>query len=101
MSIICKCRFQYPGALTIHIRTHTWKNLIPCLYCRKKLTTNKAMKAGQKHTAVWKRCDYCNEKFDTIYNKRQHEHGVHGQGWKAPYGQKCAWLGKQVSHQRS
>ena len=33
--------------------------------------TNKAMKEHvKKHTAVWIKCDFCNERFDTTYNKR-------------------------------
>ena len=55
----------------------------------------------KKHTAVWMKCDFCNEKFDTIYNKRQHERGAHREGWQAPCGQKCAWPGKLIKHKRS
>ena len=50
--------------------------------------------AKKKHTVIWIKCDYCHEKFDTIYNKKQHEWGAHGEGWKAPCGEKCAWPGK-------
>ena len=55
----------------------------------------------KKHIAIWIKCDFCNQKFDTIYNKRQHECGAHRQGWKAPCSQKCAWPGKLIKHKRS
>ena len=98
---ICKKRFQYPGGLKTHVKIHTRKNLIPCLHCRLKFTTNKAMKNhAKKHTAPWIKCDYCSESFDTTYNKKQHERGAHGDGWKAPCGQKCKWPGKLRSHKR-
>ena len=41
----------------------------------------------KKHTIIWMKCDYCHEIFDTIYNKKQHERGAHGEGWKAPCGE--------------
>ena len=34
--------------------------------------------------------DYCSESFDTTYNKKQHKRGAHGDGWKAPCGQKVS-----------
>ena len=46
--ITCKRRFQYPSALKVHIRTHTQKNLVPCLYCKTKFTTNSDEGACQK-----------------------------------------------------
>ena len=47
---------------------------------------------AKKHTAAWIKCDYCSESFDTMYNKKQHERGAHGDRGK-PY------VGKSVSGQ--
>ena len=59
------------------------------------------MKEHAENTrAVWIKCNFCNEGFDTIYRKRQHQCGAHGQGWTAPCGQKCAWPGKLIKHKR-
>ena len=55
----------------------------------------------KKHNAAWIKCDYCLQSFDTTYNKKQHERGAHGSGWKAPCGDKCQWPGKLWSHKRS
>ena len=56
---------------------------------------------AKKHTAAWIKCDYCIESFNTTWNKKQHERGAHGPGWKATCGQKCQWPGKLQSHKRS
>ena len=53
---------------------------------------------AKKHSAIWIKCDTCNERFNTIYNKRQYQCGTHGQGWTAPCGQKCAWPAKLIKH---
>ena len=76
---ICHKKFQYQGGLTMHMKVHTRTNLIPCLHCPLKFTTNKAMKNhAKKHSVAWMKCDYCSESFDAIYNKKQHERGAHG-----------------------
>ena len=99
---MCHKSFQYPGGLQTNMKIHMRTNLIPCLYCRLKFTTNKAMiNHAKKHNALWIKCAYCSESFDTKWNKKQHERGAHGEGWEAPCGQKCLWPGKLRSHKKS
>ena len=70
---ICHKKFQYPG-LMIHMKVHTRTNLILCLHCPLKFTTNKAMKNhAKKHLVAWIKCVYCSESFETKYNKNPHE----------------------------
>ena len=97
---ICHKKFQYPGGLTTHMSIHTRVNLIPCLHCSLKFTTNKVMKNhAKKHNACWIQCDYCSESFDTTWNKEQHEFG----SWtwlESPMWEKVPMARKLRTHKR-
>ena len=104
MNKICKTwhkGFMYQSHLKAHQRVYIKKGLIPCTGYDRKFTSNTAMRAHSiTHQNIKFKCSTCSKEFDSPAYLKQHEHGMHGEGFLALCGLAYVWLKQKVSHEQ-
>ena len=106
----CTKTFQFEGERDEHLRKHTRKNLWICELdnCNKGYASKRAMKAHVKShydeevvcQHVLKNGKECGQICIDTVNLKQHERGMHGEGWVTPCGIRYSWPGPMYKHRR-
>ena len=98
----CSMRFLFPGLREKHERQHTQKGLLPCTWpeCKQMLSCKDALRQHiNTHTDQRHKCEKCPKDFNTLTNLRQHEKGVHGEGFISLCGAAFDWSDSRNEHQ--
>ena len=106
----CGHSFQFPGELYEHERLHTGEDLIQCSYCDSSYPSKRAQNFHEKsHTDAREyHCDF-QEKDGTVCGQvcispthlKQHQRGMHGEGWLCPLCHvRFWWSGTMYSHKK-
>ena len=106
----CDKSFLFEGELGEHECKHTRKNLWKCELpdCDKAYPSKRAMKAHVKsHYEEDVVCDKilengkeCVQVCINSVHLRQHQRGMHGEGWLSPCAKRFNWPGTMYKHQR-
>ena len=105
----CGHSFQFPGELDEHARLHTGQDLVPCEYCDNSYPSKQARNLHEKsHTDPREYvCDFkekdgniCRQICVTPTHLKQHQRGMHCDGWLCNWGKRFSWPGTMYTHKR-
>ena len=97
----CQKNFHFPQPYNDHLKTHTRKNLIPHMHCKKKFPSNQNMQLrAVTHSGQIHKCTICKFVTNTYSNLAQNICGEHGRGCMATCGKCFKWTPTMHHHKK-